>query len=64
MIRKYLSPIGELALVVEGGVLVEIKLEGAEVDETDGNSEDAGVLRGIQDWLDKYFEGRGQKLVV
>lgn len=58
MIRKYWSPIGELALVAENGALVEIGLGGMEISEVDGNDEDGEVLLEVREWLDEYFSGR------
>ncbi len=49
MIRKYLSPIGELTLVVENGALAEVRLDGAEAagGGTDWNEEDEGILKEV-----------------
>lgn len=57
MIGKYLSPIGELALVVENGALIEVRLDGSDVDEEGGTSEDEEVWREVCEWLDRYFGG-------
>lgn len=57
MMRKYLSPIGELVLVAEDGVLVEVRLDGAEIDEADESGADGEVLREVCEWLDGYFGG-------
>lgn len=55
--RKYLSPIGELALVVESGALVEVRLDGVEIDGVDESDADREVLREACEWLDRYFSG-------
>lgn len=60
--KKYLSPIRELVLVVEGGALVELRLDGAGVNEKENNDEDREVLQRVCGWLDKYFDGEAMGL--
>lgn len=62
MVGKYISPIGKLGIVVKNGALVEIKLDAVEDSEEIGENEDVEILRGVREWLDRYFGGKWMEI--
>ena len=62
MIRKYLSPIGELGLVVRDGFLMEIKLDERGLSEEKGKDGDDETMQKVVLWLDKYFDGKAMEI--
>ena len=58
MIRKYLSPIGELTLVAERCALIGIRMDELDDYEDKWSYKDENILRRACGWLDQYFSGK------
>lgn len=62
MVGKYISPIGELGIVVKNGVLAEIRLAAVEDSEEIRENDDVEILQEVREWLDKYFGGERMEI--